>query len=409
MVRELVSVLLLACICSASLGQLLDFKEAKKLSGSINNPTSEESMPLLSPDGRKLYFTRALSNDNEGGFYGGQDIWVSDRTIEGWSKSTNRLSINNKDNNVVIGISKDGKTLYFADASHAKRMNGIYMSKLNGTKMSKPELIPIPGIANLDFIGFYMSPDNDVIFISMKAGDAMGSEDLYYTIKDSAGSWQVPKSLGATINTSGYEISPFLSSDKKRLYFASNGHSGFGDADIYYSERVYESWETWSVPVNLGPVVNSKKFDAYFSIYGDSVAFFSSNRDGKYGDIFQVEVGERKTILAQGQHYLTADEWNNTIGKNVSAAFAFPHKSTLLTAAQKELLFYIVNKVMLERDYNFHLVLKEEEDAAYSQERLAAMQSHLRQLGLDSNRIRIDQIFDVEKTQRGVVELKLFK
>ena len=408
MVSKISGCLLLCLISSVLLAQQFEFSEATKLNGSINS-AAEESMPLLSRDGKKLYFTRALSEQNEGGMYGGQDIWVSEFSNGNWSKATNKLSINSKDNNTVIGVDKDGKTLYFVDASHGRRMNGIYLTRIQGSRLSKPELIPIPGITNLDFIGFYVSPDRDVIFISMKAGDSRGEEDLYYTTKNGAGEWQVPKNLGATVNTSGFEIAPFLSADKKRLYFSSNGHSGMGDADVFYTERVYESWETWSLPVNLGPVVNSKKFDSYFSIYGDTVAFFASNREGKYADIYSVKVGETKTILAQGERYLSQDEWNSVIGKNVSGAFAFPHKSTLLTPGQKELLFYIVNKVMLEREYKFHLVLKEEEDPSASKERLSAIQAHLKQLGLDASRIKTDQVFDIEKTQRGVVELRLYK
>lgn len=408
MVKKISGFVLLIFFNSVLSAQQLEFADVTKLGGGVNS-AAEESMPLLSPDGKKLYFTRALSEQNEGGVYGGQDIWVSEFSNGNWSKATNKLSINTKDNNTVVGVDKNGKTLYFIDASHGKRMSGIYLTRWQGTRLSKPELIPIPGIANLDFIGFYVSHDGDVIFISMKASDSRGEEDLYYTTKDASGAWRVPKNIGATINTSGFEIAPFLSADKKRLYFASNGHSGLGDADIFYSERVYESWETWSVPVNLGPLVNSKKFDSYFSIYGDSVAFFASNRDGKYADLYSVSVGESRTILTSGQHYLSQEEWNTVIGKNVSAAFAFPHKSTLLTPGQKELLFYIVNKVMLERDYQFHLVVKEEEDASSSKERVTAIQTHLKQLGLDAGRIRIDQIFDVEKTQRGVVELRLFK
>lgn len=408
MVRKISGSLLLCFFSSVLFAQQFEFSDATKLSGSINSQ-AEESMPLLSHDGKKLYFIRALSEQNEGGMYGGQDIWVSEFSNGNWNKATNKLSINTKDNNAVIGVDKDGKTLYFVDASHGRRMNGIYLTRIQGNRLSKPELIPIPGIANLDFIGFYVSPDRDVIFISMKAADSRGEEDLYYTTRNSAGDWQIPKNLGATVNTSGFEIAPFLSADKKRLYFSSNGHSGMGDADVFYTERVYESWETWSVPVNLGPVVNSKKFDSFFSMYGDTVAYFASNRDGKYADIYRVKVGESKTILGKGERYLSQDEWNNVIGKNVSGAFAFPHKSTLLTAGQKELLFYIVNKVMLERDYKFHLVVKEEEDPVASKERLTAIQTHLKQLGLDASRIKIDQVFEIERTQRGVIELRLYK
>jgi hypothetical protein len=281
--------------------------------------------------------------------------------------------------------------------------------KQTGNEWTRPELIFIPGIDNLDFLGFNVSPDLDVIFLSMKASDSRGNEDLYFSVKDVSGAWSKPKNLGATINTPGFEISPFLSADKKRLYFASNGHKGEGDADIFYSERLYDSWETWSVPVNLGSQVNSKKFDAYFSIYGDSVAYFSSNRDGQYADLFRAKVSQGRTILLKGQHYVNNDEWNAIVGKNVSADFSFPNNSTFLSAAHKELIFYIVNKLMLERDIRFHLVVKEEEDPASSKERLKVIRDHLKASGIDAGRIYEDQIFAIEKTKRGVIEIKLFK
>lgn len=366
-------------------------------------------MPLLSPDGKKLYFTRSLYRENEGGMYAGQDIWVSERKEDNWTKAINTISLNNKNNNVVCGISKDGKALYFVDASPYQRMTGIHVMKQTGSSRTRPELLEIPGIENFDFISFYVSPDLDVVFLSMKAPDSKGNEDLYFSVPDKLGNWSKPKNLGATINTEGFEISPFLSADKKRLYFSSNGHGGEGDADIFYSERLYNSWETWSVPVNLGKAVNSKKFDAYFSIYGDTVAYFASNRDDKYADIFQVRVSEAKSILAPGQRYVTASEWDNLVGKNVSAEFIFPNQSSHLTGAQQELIFYIVNKLMLQKDIRFHLVVREEESEEQSTERLKEIRNQLMKSGIDKVRINDQQIFKTEKTQRGVIEIMLYR
>lgn len=409
MVRKSVLCCFLLCSSPAVFSQLLEFHHVTRLPATVNT-AAEEGMPLLSPDGKKLYFSRALYENNEGGEYAGQDVWMSERVDQSWKKATNALgSINNRNNNVTVGMSRDGNTLYFVDASPFHKMNGIYFSKRTGNSWSRPQLIYIPGIDNFDFIGFYVSPDLDVIFLSMKAPDSRGSEDLYFTIKDIAGAWSKPRNLGATVNTSGYEISPFLSADKKRLYFASNGHKGMGDADIFYSERLYDSWETWSVPVNLGSSVNSKKFDAYFSIYDDSVAFFSSNRESQYADLYQATVHHGKSILAQGQRYITADEWSNIVGKNVNADFVFPHQSSLLTAAQKELIFYIVNKLMLQKDLRFHLVVKEEEDSLVSRERLKAINEYLKRSGIDPSRVNEEQVFDIEKTQRGVIEVRLYQ
>jgi hypothetical protein len=389
--------------------QLLEFSPAVKLPATVNSD-AEEAMPLLSPDGRKLFFTRALFDGNEGGVYAGQDIWISEYNSETWKRASNDFSINNKNNNAVIGIGKDGKTFYFVNASPYQKMSGIYCTRtLVRSRSSRPELMSIPGIDNQDFIGFYLSPDLDVIFLSMKAPDTGGKEDLYYSVKSAGGVWSKPRNLGATINTSGFEISPFLTADKKRLYFSSNGHPGLGDADIFYSERLYDSWETWSAPVNLGSAVNSNKFDAYFSLYGDTLAFFASNREGKYADLYQVTARKAKTILQQGQRYLTVEEWNSIVGKNVSADFAFPNQSTLLTPGQKELLFYIVNKLMLKKDIRFHLVVKEEESPELSKERINAIYDHLKQLGIDPVRIFIEQVSEASPSRRGVIQLRLFQ
>ena len=393
-------------MCSYS--QIFEFYEIKNMH--TINSSAEEGIPLLSPDGGRLFFSRSMFRGNEGGEYGGEDIWVSELKNNLWSKPTNEFaSLNNKRNNVVVGVTKDGKGIYFTDGSRSQRMNGIYLIRQNGNEWARPHLLSIPGIDNLDFIGFYVSPDEDVIFLSMKSSDSHGSEDLYYTVKDKDGHWAKPKNVGATINTSGFEISPFLSADKKRLYFSSDGHKGEGDADIFYSERLYDSWETWSVPVNVGSSINSKKFDAYFSVYGDSVCFFTSNRESEFADIYSAKIRLAKSVLTKGQHYFTSDEWNTLVGKNVSAEFKFPHGSSVLTAAQKELVFYIVNKLMLERDVRFHLVVREEEDKEISKERLRIISQELNSAGIDPARVSTEQVADPDNTQRGLIEIRLFK
>ena len=90
--------------------------------------------------------------------------------------------------------------------------------------------------------------------------------------------------MGANINSTGYEISPFLSASTDTLYFSSNGFGGQGDADIFYSVK-QGSWTNWSAPKNLGDRINSPKFDAYFSHSGNH-AYWSSNRDDLRSDIY---------------------------------------------------------------------------------------------------------------------------
>ena len=129
----------------------------------------------------------------------------------------------------------------------------------------------------------------------MGGNESLGEEDLYVILKDSAGDgWKPPIHLGSTINTSGFEIAPFLSDDTKTIYFSSNSHKGLGDADIYSSQRLYNSWTVWTKPENLGENINSPQFDAYLTIAKDSTIYFASNREEGLSDIYQSKLVKQR-------------------------------------------------------------------------------------------------------------------
>jgi hypothetical protein len=390
--------------------QLLEFSDLRKLPTTVNSK-GEEGMPLLTNDHSKLFFVRSFYDGNRGGRYAGEDIWCSEYGASGLKPATNNFeAFNDKDNNALIGMSADNKAMYLMNSAPTGKLEGFYVTKLMRNTWTEPQLVPVPGIQNQDFVGIFVSQDFDVLFLSMKGPDSHGDEDLYISTKSPGGNWSVPKNLGSTINTNGFEISPFLSTDKKRLYFASNGHSGFGDADIFYCERLYNSWETWSAPVNLGPVVNSKSFDAYFSIYGDSIAFFSSNRDQQFADIYSVKVTVKNKFLANGQKYLSDDDWKTIVGKNVNAKIIFSPNSAQLSASQKELLYYMANKLNDKKDINIHLIVTEQDNDELTTQRLKEIYGELRQAGIEADRIHDNQNPEsITTSKQGVIEIKLFK
>jgi hypothetical protein len=410
MVKKISVFLFLTAIPFLAVGQLLEFYSANKLPSSVNT-TAEESLPLLSPDGRELFFTRALYSGNAGGKFSGLDVWYSEASADSWKNASNSLPgrLNNEGHNAIIGISRDGNKRYFMSVNFNEKVNGIYTTSRVNNYWTRPEFVSVPGIENQSFLGVYISPDFDVMLFSMKAADSRGEEDLYFSVRNGVGEWSTPKNMGTTINTSGFEISPFLSADKKRLYFASSGHGGEGDADIFYSERLYNSWETWSLPVNLGKVVNSKKFDAYFSIYGDSIAYFASNRDGKFSDIYEVKVRSARSVLKEGQRYLSREDWNRQIGGEVSNEIIFPAGSSKLNASQQELIFYIANKLQLQKNILIHLAVKEEEDPGLTSARLKAISQELVQSGIGEERIIVDQAESIANARKGRIEMRMIE
>ncbi len=409
MARYVLLFLLLPGIVSA---QLWEFSTAEQLGSGINSD-HEETLPLLSPDGKTLYFSRILYPQNNGGKFSGSDIWttVFDNEDRDWSTPVAMSRFNDRGNSAVSGISADGSTLYLMRTSGAGKPAGVYFTKKIGSGWSRPELIPIPGIEPGGFLGIHVSPDFDVIFISMRGRDTRGEEDLYVSIKGANGEWSTPKNLGSSVNSAGYEISPFLSPDKKRLYFASNGHKGVGDADIFYCDRLYDSWDTWSAPRNLGEKLNTPFFDGYFAIYGDSVAYFASNRTGRYADIFKVKVVPGNEVLAWGQRYLTSAELVETLGANVNRRMVFEGKSPDLRAADREVLFYIGNKIKNDRDINIQVTVIEENSPELTSQRVKAVVDELRSSGIDNIRIQVttNDRFKKSNPTQTILEILFFK
>ena len=69
--------------------------------------------------------------------------------------------------------------------------------------------------------------------------------------------------MGPVINTAGEEEGPYLMPDKKTLFFTSNGHSGYGKKDVFMTRRLDNSWQSWTDPENLGPIINTEVDDMF--------------------------------------------------------------------------------------------------------------------------------------------------
>jgi outer membrane protein OmpA-like peptidoglycan-associated protein len=123
--------------------------------------------------------------------------------------------------------------------------------------------------------------------------------------KNGSGSWGTPVNL--SINTGSDELSPHIASDNHTLYFAANGYSGgYGGYDIYVTYRKGEN--EWSEPKNLGPAVNTKYDEMFFSIPpSEDAIYLSSNRPGGIGgfDLYRISPNptqpKPKTISFQGK------------------------------------------------------------------------------------------------------------
>ena len=231
-----------------------------------------ESKPLISPNGNRLYFVRKNAPTNYKGKKDDHDIYFSDLYNGSWTEAQNiGEPLNDQFPNGVCAISPDGNTMLVLNAynteNNKKVYDGVSISRKTYEGWSQPIEQVISGFHNFcGYQDYYINNSGDVMLLAIQMEESYGDQDIYIAYKTGENRWSKPTNLGSGINTEMAEFSPFLSPDNKVLYFASNGHGGYGNSDIFYSVKLDNTWKEWSEPINLGPQVNSDDWDAYFSI-----------------------------------------------------------------------------------------------------------------------------------------------
>ncbi|SEI62938.1 WD40-like Beta Propeller Repeat [Dyadobacter koreensis] len=271
-------------------------EEKKENLGKAINSKGQEINPIISADGRTLYFTRAEHEGNIGS-PSKQDAWVS--TLDknnNWTEAVNLgPPVNNNGDNAIIGVSADGKNLYLINV-YLPGGGLVYgLSKSTNTKngWSFPKAIKIENLYNdHDFSEFAISPHGNVLIMSVQRKDTEGKKDLYVSFIQEGETWSEPKHMGTVLNSASDENSPFLALDNKTLYFTSSGRSGYGGGDVFLSRRLDDTWLNWSKPENLGPNINTPKHDSYFNIPASGEYGYFSSADNTIGreDIFRIRL-----------------------------------------------------------------------------------------------------------------------
>lgn len=271
----------------------------EKLDANVNSDFSEYN-PLLSPDGKTLYFSRKNHPENAGGASDKEDIWYSELGSDGkWTLAKNiGTQFNNNQPNFVNTVSStpDGKAVILLLGNKyldkGKMVAGVSISTNQGGSWSDPKPLEIEDDYNYnEKANYFLTNTQKALLMSVEREDTQGGRDLYVSFEKEEGKWSKPLNLGQIINTVGEETAPFLASDDKTLYFSSNGFSGYGGSDVFMSKRLDDTWTNWSAPENLGPDINTKLDDLFFNIPSTSeYAYYSRGVTADNSDIFRVKM-----------------------------------------------------------------------------------------------------------------------
>jgi outer membrane protein OmpA-like peptidoglycan-associated protein/tetratricopeptide (TPR) repeat protein len=253
----------------------------------------DEYLAYISPDDKSCYYVRKLPVKSMNQVFASDKerevFMISKRDKTGVFDTGQAMDApfnTSDDNQGGCSISIDNKNLYFA----MMRQEGgnqpncdLYVCDNSGGLWSEMRKLS----ANVNHPVYWdsqptIASDGLTLYFASDRPGGFGGVDLYFTRKDPrTGIWSVPMNLGPQINTGGDEKTPFIHSDSETLYFSSDGHFGFGGLDIFFV-RKSEKGE-WLDPENIGSPINGPGDDAGFFVSTDTKTgyFFSYEDEGK--------------------------------------------------------------------------------------------------------------------------------
>jgi hypothetical protein len=247
--------------------------------------------PTLGKDNNSLLFTSKRNVKKVGvNTVVNEDIYYTRKVDDIWEDAQSLSTINTRYNEGSAKISKDGRTLYFSRCASPESYGNcdIFAAQLqpDSTWGNVHNLGPQVNSTAWDSHPALSHNEDTLYFASDRLG-GFGLADLYFTFKRPDGSWAPSQNMGPVINTRQSEVSPFYHPQYDVLYFSSNGQLlNFGDFDIY---KCYKIDGMWQEPRSIGPLVNGRGSEYYFTIDSQSKDLYyarSEHDDIKNLDLF---------------------------------------------------------------------------------------------------------------------------
>jgi OmpA-OmpF porin, OOP family len=296
------TLILLFVFCISIFNINNSYSQKKENLGENVNTEIDELGPVISQDGKILYFIRSEFKPGKGIV---QEAWYSDIDITGYCYKAKKLNLPFNNGNgtkyQIVSITSDGSVIFAASNKKdtLNEINGLYLAHKYIDGWDTPEKLRITNfenfITNSGTWGVHLAKNGRVLFIYKSISVDTAFHEIFVSFLKSDTLWSEPVKLNETINKrSGTQgnFSPFLAPDEVTLFFSSDRTGGYGSADIYMCKRLDNSWLKWSEPINLGEIVNSDEWEGYFLISPDGKYGYFVSGDKSIGenDIFRMKL-----------------------------------------------------------------------------------------------------------------------
>jgi len=288
---------------------LVPFKPVKVSNVST---TDDEYLPMISPDGELIFYTRKGPDDG-GGVVATvvEEFTVSLRPdIKSDFDAGDRLK---KPFNTVqytnyggVSLSLDNKEMFICACQevnyqdHANCDLFVTRFERSGEGGNDFTWTPLENLGNAINTpdGWEAQPTlsadgNTLYFATWREGSLL--TDIYFSTRGKDGKWTMAKPVPGSINSEGHDKAPFLHQDSETLYFVSDCSTerlGAGGSDIFYTRK--DEKGNWMAPTNIGFPINSEQNEVGLVVsYDGHVAYYTfRNVNTNSYDIFYFELYE---------------------------------------------------------------------------------------------------------------------
>ncbi len=292
--------------------------------GDSINTSSSEYYPSITINDSLFVFTRRGA--------GIREDFVESTILPNHEYSRSKAingSINEEPSKGAINISQDGDWLIFAGNFPSKGFGNfdLYISYQTPQGWSEP--INLGSQINTEFweSSPSLSSDKNTLYFSSDRPGGYGGKDLYVSHRMPNGKWSEALNMGASVNTTGDELAPFIHADNNTLFFTSDGLPGYGGSDLFVMRR--KNANEWNAPENLGYPINTIESDGSLFIASNGIdAFYSSDRADSHGglDLYRFEL--RPDIRPARTLYVRGTVFNKKNNKGIPATVELIDNST---------------------------------------------------------------------------------
>lgn len=279
-------------ILKASIAMLLAFcitatyaQQLKSISGA-NSPTDDTNPVWIGNN--TLFFTRAFHPKNIGGKADPGDIWMTKKDPNGtWTDATHRPDLSSPGYDLVLGL-EDVLTLLVLRIENNSKTIRQY-SKF-GQDWNYLRTVNFPNLNEFEgLVSGRVAQGGKFIFIAGKKTGGFGNEDIYISEKTGVIDWSSPVNLGNVINGSAQEMGPYFDPEANLLFYSSSSHPGATGKDILIAKKTGEAWDSWSKPEKWEQISTKGSETSITFLSKEEVVWTSTQSSDGFADLMTFE------------------------------------------------------------------------------------------------------------------------